>query len=61
MLVIVCVKEFADGTDTSWVEPRVQVIVRPIRSYEAQERDTLDPSNITIEPLGLRVGEPNTT
>ena len=47
----------------SSVEPRVQVMLRPVGSAlleRAQERDMLDPSSISTVPLGLSVGGPST-
>ena len=46
----------------SSVEPRVQVMLRPVGSLlePAQERDMLDPSSISTVPLGLSVGGPST-
>ena len=47
----------------SSVEPRVQVMLRPLKSTlleRAQERDMLDPSSISTVPLGLSVGGPST-
>ena len=61
MLLIEYVSESVE-LDSS-VEPRVQVMLRPLKSTlleRAQERDMLDPSSISTVPLGLSVGGPST-
>ena len=55
MLVIVWVSDEVEEAVASWVEPLVHVTVRSFM-LEEQERGTLVPSTIDVDPLGLSVG-----